>query len=63
MTESDPIDLTWRGTEQWQLELALRATPAQRLERLEDLLRLAEQSGALQRLRRSELEEIEKMSW
>ncbi len=42
---------TWAGAEHAHLEDALEATPAQRLRWLEDALRLANESGALTRLR------------
>ena len=38
---------TWAEVEQAQLETMLRATPAQRLEWLEEAMRLAHASGAL----------------
>ena len=41
-------DVTWTDVERAQLESMLRATPRQRLEWLENAIRLAHASGALE---------------
>ena len=45
--------MTWEDVERAQLEAMLRATPAQRLAWLEDAMRLALASGALEARRES----------
>ena len=42
---------SWEDAEEFRLEASLRATPAQRLAWLEEMLRIAHQSGALERAR------------
>ena len=44
--------VTWEDVERAQLETMLTATPAQRLAWLEDAMRLAHASGALEAARR-----------
>jgi hypothetical protein len=39
----------WEGHRRWQLTAAMEATPAQRLAWLEEVIRIAYQSGALPR--------------
>lgn len=53
---ADPTDSSWEGTRRRQLTLGLRASPAQRLKWLEELLGVAFAVGALKRrLRTSQL--------
>ncbi len=40
-------DATWEGTRRQTLETTLAATPAQRLEWLEEMIELAHRAGAL----------------
>jgi hypothetical protein len=46
----DSWDATWEGARRQLLESTLAATPAQRLDWLEEMLELAHRSGALERL-------------
>ena len=43
----DPWDATWEGARKQLLESTLAATPAQRLEWLEEMLELAHRAGAI----------------
>ena len=45
-------DASWEGVERAQLETMLAATPAERLAWLEEAMRLAHASGALEAARR-----------
>ena len=49
---SERWDITWAEVERAQLETMLTATPAQRLAWLEEAMRLAHASGALDAARR-----------
>lgn len=53
---------SWEDAERWSLEAALRATPAQRLAWLEEVRRIAWQSGALDRALKERWER-EKAMW
>lgn len=56
-----PLDgdwqVDWEEQRRWQLTASLRATPTQRLAWLEEMLRLAHHSGALERKRARDLDE------
>ena len=48
-------DASWEGAERAQLETMLAATPAERLAWLEEAMRLAHVSGALEAARRERI--------
>ena len=59
MTADDWARTSFAGTEQAQADLAARLTPDARLELLEQLLELAEASGALRRAREDKQQAID----
>jgi hypothetical protein len=42
-------DGTWEGARRWQMTAAMRATPEQRLDWLEEMIEIAHSSGAARR--------------
>lgn len=59
MTADDWARTTFAGAEQAQAQLAAELTPDARLELLEQLLEIAEASGALRRAREAKQEAID----